>query len=144
MIVIANTCPENRISYKTTHSAGFDICSSVDVIVQPMSMAVVPTGLYIEMSQSPVTIGGQEFVPELQIRPRSGLSANGIIAIFGTVDADYRGEIKVILYNTKDVAYKINKGMRIAQGVFALACRYSQIPVEINERGTGGLGSTGL
>lgn len=144
MIVLINTIDNIEIKYKTIYSSGFDINSAVDITVQPLETVLISTGLYIKEANSQIIINNIEFIPELQIRPRSGLSSKGILVHFGTVDVDYRGEIKVILTNLTDKPFQINKGMRIAQGVFSLTCRWGQIKVENNQRGEGGFGSTGL
>lgn len=127
--------------YQTPLSAGLDIRANVseDVTLQPMKRAIIPTGLYVEIPEG----------YEMQIRPRSGLAAKHGITVLntpGTIDADYRGEIKVILANLSNEPFIIKNGERIAQMVVA---RYEQIEwqptMQLNEseRGTGGFGSTG-
>lgn len=127
--------------YQTPLSAGLDIRANVseDVTLQPMKRAIIPTGLYVELPEG----------YEMQIRPRSGLAAKHGITVLntpGTIDADYRGEIKVILANLSDEPFIIKNGERIAQMVVA---RYEQIEwqptmqLNASERGAGGFGSTG-
>ncbi len=127
--------------YQTTHSAGLDLMAFVSepITLKPLQRALIPTGLYIEL---PVGY-------EAQIRPRSGLAFKHGISIVnapGTIDADYRGEIKVLLVNLSDQDFTIENGLRIAQMVIA---KYERITWEaVNElsqtaRGAGGYGSTG-
>ena len=128
-------------AYATDLSAGMDLKADIaePVTLGPLQRAVIPTGLYIALPEG----------TEAQIRPRSGLAARQGITVLnspGTVDADYRGEIKVILVNLSDMAAVINPGDRIAQMVIA---RYEKIQWEETEsleetsRGEGGFGSTG-
>lgn len=128
-------------AYATDLSAGMDLKADIagPVTLRPLQRAVIPTGLYIALPEG----------TEAQIRPRSGLAARQGITVLnspGTVDADYRGEIKVILVNLSDTAAVINPGDRIAQMVIA---RYEKIQWEETEsleetsRGEGGFGSTG-
>ena len=128
-------------SYATTQSAGMDLCAAVDepLTLEPGQRALIPTGLAIALPAG----------YEAQIRPRSGLALkNGITVLNapGTVDADYRGEVKVLLANSGESEFVIERGMRIAQMVIA---EYVQIAwnavedLEETERGVGGFGSTG-
>ena len=127
--------------YQTPLSAGLDIRANLDesVTLRPLERAMIPTGLFVELPEG----------CEMQIRPRSGLAAKHGITVLnspGTIDADYRGEIKVILVNLSNEPFTIESGERIAQMIVA---RYEQIewlPVEelgATERGAGGFGSTG-
>jgi len=127
--------------YQTPLSAGLDVRADLDapVTLGPLQRAMIPTGLFVELPEG----------CEMQIRPRSGLAAKHGVTVLnspGTVDADYRGEIKVILVNLSDEPFTIEAGERIAQMIVA---RYEQIewqPAEelgATERGAGGLGSTG-
>lgn len=129
-------------AYQTEGSAGMDLCACVPstVTIAPGARAVVPTGIAIEFPRG--TQG--------EVRSRSGLAANKGIMVLnspGTVDSDYRGEVKVILYNSSDEAFVINTGDRIAQLVLMNYMR-AQIEVvgELSEtaRNDGGLGSTGV
>jgi len=125
--------------YATEGASGCDLRSSVDMSVQAGQRELIPTGLKIEI---PTGFEGQ-------VRPRSGLAAKHGITVLnspGTIDSDYRGEIKVILLNTSDQDFIINKGDRIAQLVFSQVFR--AIFERANEllktdRGAGGFGSTG-
>ncbi len=128
--------------YGTEHSAGMDLEAAIDgpVTLKPGERAIVPTGVAIALPAG----------YETQIRPRSGLAAkNGVTVLNtpGTIDADYRGEIKVILTNLGTEPFTVERGMRIAQMVIAI---YSRIEWNImetldeTERGTGGFGSTGI
>ena len=127
--------------YQTPLSAGLDIRANLDepVTLQPLERAMIPTGLFVELPEG----------CEMQIRPRSGLAAKHGVAVLnspGTIDADYRGEIKVILVNLSNEPFTIEAGERIAQMIVA---RYEQIEWEAaeelssTERGAGGFGSTG-
>ena len=128
--------------YGTEHAAGCDVCAAVDapVMLQPGDYAIVPTGLSVAL---PVGY-------ELQVRGRSGLAAKngiGLVNGVGTIDADYRGEIKVILINHGRDAFSIERGMRIAQFVIAqyTPVQWQQVDaLDETARGTGGLGSTGV
>ena len=128
--------------YKTAGAAGADLCALVDSPVRiPSGMfAMIPTGLFFEIPQG----------YEIQVRPRSGFAAkNGVTVLNtpGTIDSDYRGEIKVILINFGPVDFVVNSGDRIAQMVVAPV---TQAKFEITdnlsetERGSGGFGSTGV
>lgn len=128
--------------YQTAHSAGLDLMAFIPepITLKSLQRALIPTGLYIEL---PVGY-------EAQIRPRSGLAFKNGISIVnapGTIDADYRGEIKVLLVNLSDQDFTIENGLRIAQMIVA---KYERIVWETaselseTERGTGGYGSTGV
>jgi dUTP pyrophosphatase len=127
--------------YETANAAGMDLraFTTAEIVIKPMQRTLVPTGLQIEL---PVGF-------EAQIRPRSGLAYKHGISIVnspGTIDADYRGEIKVLLINLSDLDFVIKNGDRIAQMVVAKHETVSWEPVsELNEtaRGTGGYGHTG-
>ena len=128
--------------YITSGSAGLDICAAIDeqMIIEPMSTVLVPTNLAIELEQG----------YECQVRTRSGLAIkNGIFALNapGTIDSDYRGEIKIILSNFSKVPFTINRGDRIAQLVFAKYEQASLVEVKKIEdsiRGADGFGSSGV
>ena len=128
--------------YSTEHSAGMDLRAflSESIVLKPLERALIPTGLYIE-----VPIGY-----EAQVRPRSGLAIKNGISVLnspGTIDADYRGEVKVILINLSDEPFTIQNGDRIAQMVIA---KYEKIGWNLveqlsdTERGAGGFGSSGI
>lgn len=140
-IKIVNHSNNQLPNYETVASAGMDIRAflSTPITLQPMQRALIPTGLHIEL---PVGY-------EAQIRPRSGLAIkNGITVLNtpGTIDADYRGEIKIILINLSDTEFIINNGDRIAQMIIA---KHESITwticetLEETERGEGGFGHTG-
>lgn len=127
--------------YQTPLSAGMDVRADLEqsVTLAPLGRAMIPTGLYVELPEG----------YEMQVRPRSGLAAKYGITVLnspGTIDADYRGEIRIILVNLSSEAFTIEPGERIAQLVVA---RHEQVewePVEelgTTERGAGGFGSTG-
>ncbi|CAN0490478.1 unnamed protein product, partial [Discosporangium mesarthrocarpum] len=128
-------------AYETAQSAGMDLAAAIDVPVTlaPGERAMVATGLAIALPAG----------YEAQVRPRSGLAAkNGITVLNtpGTVDADYRGEVKVILINLGDDAFEIERGMRIAQMVIApvTQARFAEVDtLPETARGAGGFGSTG-
>lgn len=140
-INIINNSGNDLPKYETAHAAGMDLRAHADtqIVVKPMQRLLVPTGLHIEL---PVGY-------EAQIRPRSGLAYKHGISIVnapGTIDADYRGEIKVLLINLSDTDFVINNGDRIAQMVIAKHETINWEPVEqLNEtaRGEGGYGHTG-
>ncbi len=128
-------------SYETDHAAGMDLRAElpVPVILKPLERALIPTGLFIEL---PIGF-------EAQIRPRSGLASKKGITVLnspGTIDADYRGEIKVILVNLSNEEFKVEDGERIAQIIVARYERIDWVPAEElmdTTRGAGGFGSTG-
>jgi len=127
--------------YMTAHSAGMDLYAHIDgpIEVQPMSRVLVETGISIALPDG----------FEAQIRPRSGLAIKHGISLVnspGTIDADYRGEIKVILINLGDAAFTIERGERIAQMVVHKVSRVVWDEVDLHdetERGEGGFGHTG-
>lgn len=128
--------------YQTEQSAGLDLMAFLEeaIILKPMQSALIPTGLYIELAQG----------FEAQVRPRSGLAfKNGITVLNspGTIDADYRGEIKVLLINLSDQDFRIENGLRIAQMVVSKHERIEwkgTVELSETERGAGGYGSTGV
>jgi dUTP pyrophosphatase len=130
-------------AYQTALAAGLDLLAAVPeddpVILAPGKYALVPTGLTIALPPG----------YEAQIRPRSGLAAKHGVTVLnapGTVDADYRGEIGVLLINHGDAPFAIRRGERIAQMVIAAVVRAELVPVttlSATDRGTGGFGSTG-
>jgi dUTP pyrophosphatase len=133
---------ENPIpEYSTIHSAGMDIRANITepVIIMPLKRVLINTGLFIQLPEG----------YEAQIRPRSGLALkNGITVLNtpGTIDADYRGEIGIIIVNLSDEAFVINNGDRIAQMIISKYERAELIEVEeldSSERGKGGFGHTG-
>ena len=139
-----------EIYYATECSAGFDVRSNEDCVIAAGAYYAVASGLYIidHASEVQVNYGTKSIrtIPELQIRPRSGLAAKHGITVLnapGTIDADYRGEIKIILINHSKQAFEIKKHDRIAQAVCALCLRVPGINVQQTERGNGGFGSTG-
>ncbi len=127
--------------YQSDEAAGCDLYACVDkeIVIQPGHFCAVPTGIKIETPKG----------YEAQVRPRSGLAMKNGIGILnspGTIDADYRGEIKVILFNFGKKAFKINRGERIAQLVFIRVTRAQFIPTQRlkkTKRGSGGFGHTG-
>ena len=129
-------------AYATEHAAGMDLCAAVsgEVMLQPGQRVLIPTGLSIALPAG----------YEAQVRPRSGLALkNGVTVLNspGTIDADYRGEVQVILANLGTEAFVVTRGMRIAQMVVA---QYSRVVWQQSEqlsataRGAGGFGSTGV
>lgn len=139
---IVNTSNNPLPEYATAGSAGMDLRASLEapLSLQPLERSLVPTGLFIELPTG----------FEAQIRPRSGLALKqGITCLNspGTVDSDYRGELKVILINLSDTVQGIQHGDRIAQMVIAKVERAELIQVEelaISVRGAGGFGHTGI
>ena len=128
-------------SYKTSGASGMDLMAFIksSVIIKPKTSCLIPTGLSIAFSEN----------YEIQIRPRSGLAAKSNISVLntpGTIDSDYRGEIKVIIYNHGNKDFLINNGDRIAQMILAPVMKMeleetNDLPKTI--RGKGGFGSTG-
>lgn len=133
-----NPLPE----YATALAAGMDVRAdnAEPIVLHPLERALVPTGLYLEIPAG----------YEIQVRPRSGLAIRKGITVLnspGTVDADYRGELRVILVNLSNEDFTIERGERIAQIVLAAHARIEWEEVselEASERGTGGFGSTGV
>jgi len=140
-IKIVNNSKHPLPKYETGASAGMDLRAnlSVPVTLKPLEREIIPTGLFIEL---PVGY-------EAQVRPRSGMAIKHGITVLntpGTIDADYRGEIKVIIVNLSNELYEINDGERIAQMIIAQHAKASWIEVkQLNktERGDGGFGHTG-
>lgn len=128
--------------YATPLSAGMDLRANLDepVTLPPMGRALVPTGLYVALPEG----------YEAQVRPRSGLAIKRGVTVLnspGTVDADYRGEVCVILVNLSDEPFVVNDGERIAQMVIARHERPELVEVEVldeTERGAGGFGHSGV
>lgn len=140
-VKIVNKSSNDLPEYQTSASAGMDLRANLDnsISLKPLGRALIPTGLFIELPQG----------FEAQIRPRSGLAFKQGITVLntpGTIDADYRGEIKVILVNLSDTEVEINHGERIAQMVIA---KHEQALWEVvteldpSAREAGGFGSTG-
>ena len=128
-------------AYATEMSAGMDLKANITeaVLLEPLQRAMIPTGIYLALPEG----------TEAQVRPRSGLAAKFGISVLnapGTIDADYRGEVKVILVNLSNEPFTINPGERIAQLVLARYERIEWDEVETLDetcRGEGGFGSTG-
>ena len=141
-IKIINNSQHELPNYETLASAGMDLRANISeaITLQPLERAIVKTGLFIEL---PIGF-------EAQVRPRSGLAAkNGVTVLNapGTIDADYRGEIGVILVNLSNQAFTIQNGERIAQLIIAKHERADwELVFELSEtqRGEGGFGSTGV
>ena len=128
--------------YETEDSSGLDLAANIDeqIKILPGKSEIIPTGLAVAIPKN----------FEIQIRPRSGLAAKNQVSVLntpGTIDADYRGEIKVILINLSDKVFIVEKGLRIAQMVVCPVIKVSLKEVtklEFTERGSGGFGSTGI
>lgn len=151
MLVIKNE-RNSEIFYATKLSAGFDICAGESVEIPAGEWRLIGTGLRITESVAATEVAmapglpAVRVVPEMQIRPRSGLAAKHGITVLNTpstIDADYRGEIKVTLINHSKSAFRVEPGDRIAQGVCALVFQAPGVAVRDVERGEGGFGSTG-
>ena len=141
-IKVVNRGSQPLPAYATALSAGMDLRANIEepIVLRPMERRLIPTGLYIALPPG----------FEAQVRPRSGLALKHGITVLnapGTIDADYRGEVGVLLINLSQEAFTINNGERIAQMVIA---RHEQVefePVEeldATERGAGGYGHTGV
>ena len=140
-VKIVNHSPYELPAYATALSAGMDLRANLKeaLVLGPLERALVPTGLHIELPAG----------FEAQVRPRSGLAAKHGISLVnapGTIDADYRGEIKVVLVNLSNEPFTVSPGERIAQMVVA---RHEKVEweavesLEESDRGSGGFGSTG-
>ncbi len=141
-IKIINRSAHVLPSYETAAAAGMDIraCTLQNVTIKPLERQLIPTGLYVELPQG----------YEAQIRPRSGLAYKHGVTVLnspGTIDADYRGEIKVLLVNLSNEAFEVKDGDRIAQMIIAKHERAVWEEVKLlneTERGAGGYGHTGV
>lgn len=141
-IKVVNKGHQPLPEYATPQSAGMDLRANIDspITLKPMARQLIPTGLYIALPAG----------FEAQIRPRSGLALKHGITVLntpGTIDADYRGELMVLLVNFSDTDFVINDGERIAQMVIARHEQGTFEPVDIldeTERGAGGYGHTGV
>jgi len=142
LVKVINRSKHELPGYQTVHSAGMDLRANVDepVLLQSLERALIPTGLFIELPPG----------FEAQIRPRSGLAFKHGLTVLnspGTVDADYRGEIKVLLVNISKEPFLINDGERIAQMIVAEHAKVvweEQEELTETKRGAGGYGSTGV
>lgn len=140
-VKVVNKSSFDLPEYATVHSAGLDLRANTtdNLVLAPLDRVIIPTGLFIEI---PVGF-------EAQVRPRSGMAIKHGITVInspGTIDADYRGEIKVGLVNISNEAYTIKPGERIAQMVFSKHETVSWLEVELlseTDRGEGGFGHTG-
>jgi dUTP pyrophosphatase len=140
-IQIVNKSKHPLPSYETSFSAGMDLRANLDkpVILKPLERKLIPTGLFIELPPG----------YEAQIRPRSGLAVKHGISIVntpGTIDADYRGEVKIIMINLSNVDFVINDGERIAQMIISAHEKAEWVQVNMlsdTERGKGGFGHSG-
>jgi dUTP pyrophosphatase len=142
IIRVINKSKNGLPAYETIHAAGMDLRADLEtsITLKPLERKLVPTGLHIELPEG----------FEAQIRPRSGLAFKHGISIVnspGTIDADYRGEIKVLLINLSSEVFEINTGDRIAQMIVAKheTVKWDEVEV-LNEtsRGVGGYGHTGV
>ncbi len=140
-VKVINKSKNQLPKYETTDAAGLDVRADIEepITIEPLGRVMVPTGLYMELPSG----------YEMQVRPRSGLAAKYGISVLnspGTIDADYRGEVRIILGNLSNESYTLEPGERIAQLVIA---RYEQLEwsecevLSETQRGTGGFGSTG-
>ena len=128
--------------YETEGSSGLDLAANIDkqIKISPGKSQIIPTGLAVAIPKN----------FEIQIRPRSGLAAKSQISVLntpGTIDADYRGELKVILINLSDKVFVVEKGLRIAQMVLSpvIKAKLKEVTeLDNTDRGSGGFGSTGI
>ncbi len=128
--------------YETNGSSGMDLSANIDkqVKIEPGKTSIIPTGISVAIPEN----------FEIQIRPRSGLAAKNQISVLntpGTIDADYRGELKVILINLSNKTFVVEGGARIAQMVLCpiVKAKFKEVDnLDDTSRGTGGFGSTGL
>lgn len=141
-VKVVNKSHNDLPAYSTKDSAGMDLRASLDepLELKPMQRALIPTGIYIELPEG----------YECQIRPRSGLALKHGVTVLntpGTIDADYRGEIGVILINLSDTPFVVNDGERICQMVVTRYDKVDWVRVEAlddSARGAGGFGHTGV
>ena len=141
-IKVINKGHQQLPAYATSQSAGMDLRANIDtpIVLQPMERRLIPTGLHIALPAG----------FEAQVRPRSGLALKHGLTVLnspGTVDADYRGEIMVLLINLSSASFTVNDGERIAQMVIARHEQAAFVEVEEldeTERGEGGYGHTGM
>ena len=141
IVKIINTSTNELPAYQTAGAAGLDIRANLEepIVLAPLQRTLVPTGLFLEIPEG----------YEVQVRPRSGLAAKHGITVInapGTIDSDYRGELKVPIVNLSDESFTIAHGERIAQMIFAKYERVTFQQVEElsdTQRGTAGFGSTG-
>lgn len=141
-VEVINNSHYDLPKYSTALSAGLDLRANItdSVTIQPLERCLIPTGIKIALPEG----------YEAQVRPRSGLALNHGITVLntpGTIDADYRGEIGVILVNLSNVPFTVNAGERIAQMVIAKHTQIDFVEVEVlgeSERGEGGFGHTGI
>ncbi len=140
-IDIINKSPHALPSYQTNGSAGMDLRAHLekDVVLKPLERSIIPTGLFMALPLG----------YEAQVRPRSGLAAKYGLTVLnspGTIDADYRGEVGVILVNISNTDFTVKNGERIAQLVISKHARGDWVSVQNlsdTSRGSGGFGSTG-
>ena len=141
-VKVINRSAYDLPQYETALAAGLDVRANIteSITLGPLERTLVPTGLFIELPEG----------YEMRVRPRSGLAAKHGLSLVnapGTIDADYRGEIKVILVNLSNTPYELKPGERVAQLVVSQFTRVEWEPVEElgeTERGAGGFGSTGV
>lgn len=141
-VKVINRSAYDLPQYETALAAGLDVRANIteSITLGPLERTLVPTGLFIELPEG----------YEMQVRPRSGLAAKHGLSLVnapGTIDADYRGEIKVILVNLSNTPYELKPGERVAQLVVSQFTRVEWELVEElgeTERGAGGFGSTGV
>ena len=141
-VKVINRSAYDLPQYETALAAGLDVRANIteSITLGPLERTLVPTGLFIELPEG----------YEMQVRPRSGLAAKHGLSLVnapGTIDADYRGEIKVILVNLSNTPFELKPGERGAHLVVSQFTRVDWVPVEElgeTERGTGGFGSTGV
>lgn len=140
IVKIVNKSDNPLPQYATVDAAGMDICANEDMLIENGKVSLIGTGLYIELPKG----------YEAQIRCRSGLALkHGIILVngIGTIDADYRGEIKIIMTTVANTPYQIKKGDRIAQMVICKLTQANLAQVEkldVTQRNEGGFGSSGV
>jgi dUTP pyrophosphatase len=142
-VQIINRSSHQLPAYETISSAGMDIRAFLpdgEVVIKPLQRILIPTGIYMELPKG----------FEAQIRPRSGLALKHGITVLnspGTIDADYRGEVKILLVNFSETDFLVNTGDRIAQMIIASYEQVSWEEVELlteTDRGVGGYGHTGI
>ena len=139
-IKVINNSVNNLPQYQTPGASGLDVCANIDVEIQPNEVKLIPTGLFVEIPEG----------YEIQVRPRSGLALKHSVTVLnspGTIDADYRGEIGVVLINHGKEVFKVQEGDRIAQFVLTRVEKLeweNVLLLSYSDRSIEGFGSTGI
>jgi len=137
MVAVKLLDPDCRPARRTPGSSGYDLLAREARTIAPGAVQAVPVGVVFDLPSD----------VEVQVRPKSGLATRGVLALWGTVDSDYRGEVLVVLFNHSPEPFVIEKGRAVAQAVFSSVWHPMIGEVDVvtqTERGAGGFGSTGI